>query len=72
MVSSQEITFYTLIRVIPLHHPRRPPLTFITQTLFIEILVAQRTENLPAVQRPGFDSLVGKVPWRREWQFLPG
>ena len=41
-------------------------------------LVAQMIKNLPAVQcgRPGFDSWVGKIPWRREWQptpvFVPG
>ena len=33
-------------------------------------------KNLPAMQRPGFDLWVGKMPWRREWQpipvFLPG
>ena len=33
-------------------------------------------KNAPAVQRPGFDPWVGKIPWRREWQptpvFLPG
>jgi len=76
MVSNQEITLYPLIQVIPLYHPRGPPFTFITPTLFIEILVAQMTKNLPAVQRPGFNSWVGKIPWRREWQpipvFLPG
>ena len=39
-------------------------------------LVAHMVKNLPAVQRPGFDSWVGKIPWGREWQptpvFLPG
>ena len=33
-------------------------------------------KNLPAMQRPGFDPWVGKIPWRRAWQptpvFLPG
>ena len=33
-------------------------------------------KNLPAMQRPGFDPWVGKIPWRRKWQpipiFLPG
>ena len=32
--------------------------------------------NLPAMQETQFDSWVGKIPWRREWQptslFLPG
>ena len=29
-------------------------------------LVAQLVKNLPAMRRPGFDPLVGKIPWRRE------
>ena len=33
-------------------------------------------ENLPAMGRPGFDSWLGKIPWRREQLptpvFLPG
>ena len=33
-------------------------------------------KNLPAIQRPGFDLWVGKIPQRRAWQptpvFLPG
>ena len=39
-------------------------------------LRAQMVKNLPAVGRYGFDSWVGKIPWRRKWQptpvFLPG
>jgi len=38
--------------------------------------VDQTVKNLPAKQRPGFDSWVGKILWRRKWQatpvFLPG
>ena len=33
-------------------------------------------KHLLAMQRPGFDPWVGKIPWRRKWQptlvFLPG
>ena len=33
-------------------------------------------KNLSAMQETGFDSGVGKIPWRRKWQptpvFLPG
>ena len=33
-------------------------------------------KNLPAVQRPGFNPWVRKIPWRRKWPptpvFLPG
>ena len=25
-------------------------------------------KNLPAMQQPGFDPWVGKIPWRRTWQ----
>ena len=39
-------------------------------------LVAQMVRHLPAMQEPGFDPWVGKIPWRRRWQptpiFLPG
>ena len=39
-------------------------------------LVAQSVKNLPAMRRPGFNSRVEKIPWRRKWQptpvFLPG
>ena len=39
-------------------------------------LVAQMVKNLPAMQKTRVQSLVGKIPWRREWQpspvFLPG
>ena len=32
--------------------------------------------DLPACQRPGFDSWVSELPWRRKWEpipvFLPG
>ena len=34
-------------------------------------LVAQSVKNLPAVQETGFDTWVGKIPWRRKWQPTP-
>ena len=38
--------------------------------------MAQTIENLPAVQETWIQSLVGKIPWTREWlptpAFLPG
>ena len=44
--------------------------------LFGAPLVVQRAKCLPAMQRPGFDPWVRKIPWRRKWQptpvFLPG
>ena len=39
-------------------------------------LVAQIVKNLPACRKPGFNPLVGRIPWKRKWQstpaFLPG
>ena len=29
-------------------------------------LVTQLVKNLPAMQRPGFDPWVGKMPWKRD------
>ena len=34
-------------------------------------LVAQLIKNLPAMQEPGFNPWVGKIPWRRAWQPTP-
>ena len=34
-------------------------------------LVAQMVKNLPAMQEIRFDTWVGKIPWRREWQPTP-
>ena len=34
-------------------------------------LAAQMVKNLLACGRPGFDSWVGKIPWRRAWQPTP-
>ena len=33
--------------------------------------MAQLVKNPPAVQRPGFDPWVGKIPWRRERLLTP-
>ena len=39
-------------------------------------LVAQMVKNMPAIQRPRFDSWVRKIHWKNEWKptpaFLPG
>ena len=39
-------------------------------------LVIQTVNNLPAMQRPGYNPWIGKIRWRRLWQptpaFLPG
>ena len=34
-------------------------------------LVAQMVKNLPVMQEIRFDTWVGKIPWRREWQPTP-
>ena len=34
-------------------------------------LVAQTVKPLPAMQNPGFNPWVGKIPWRRKWQPTP-
>ena len=39
--------------------------------IFYETLVAQMVKHLPAMQRPRFDSWVGKILWRRTWQPTP-
>ena len=34
--------------------------------LILASLVAQLVKNPPAMQRPGFNPWVGKIPWRKE------
>ena len=34
--------------------------------------MAQLVKNPPAMQGPGFDPWVGKIPWRRERLPIPG
>ena len=45
-------------------------------TLNVGFPVALTIKNMPAMQKSRFGSLVGKIPWRREWLptrvFLPG
>ena len=47
-----------------------------TRVSCLASLVAQNVKNLPAMQRPGFNPWVRKIPRRKEWQpipiFLPG
>ena len=33
--------------------------------------LAQTVKCLPAMQETGFDSWVGKIPWRRKWKSTP-
>ena len=55
------------------------PHSIIIRTFFNTILGfpdGPAVKNLPALGGPGFNSWVGKIPWRRAWQptpvFLPG
>ena len=34
-------------------------------------LLAQLVKSPPAIERPGFDPWVGKIPWKRAWQPTP-
>jgi len=34
--------------------------------------VAQLVKNLPAMHETQFNPWVGKIPWRKEWQPIPG
>ena len=34
-------------------------------------LLAQMVKNLPSVRRTGFNSWVGTMPWRKNWQPTP-
>ena len=43
----------------------------ILSLLYLVSLVAQTVENLSAVQTPGFDLWVRKIPWRRAWLPTP-
>ena len=58
-----------------LNHPTSSP-TFNSLSPRKASLVAQTVKNLPACRRPGLDTWVGKIPWRKEWLptpiFLPG
>ena len=38
---------------------------------FLGSLMAKMVKNLSAVQEPGFDPWVGKIPCRKEWQPTP-
>ena len=42
-----------------------------SESLLWVFLVAQMINNPPAMQNPGFDPCVGKIPWRRKWQHRP-
>ena len=50
--------------------------TYTTLRYVWSFLVAQIVKNLPAMQETRVHPLVGKIPWRRQWQsspiFLPG
>ena len=39
--------------------------------LWASLIPARMIENPPTLQRLGFNSWVGKTPWKREWQPTP-
>jgi len=47
------------------------PDTDYTRVFCLASLVAQNVKNSPAMQRPGFNPWVRKIPWRRAWQPIP-
>ena len=45
--------------------------TYTTLRYVWSFLVAQIVKNLPAMQETRVHPLVGKIPWRRQWQSSP-
>ena len=43
----------------------------ISVSMYQASLVPHTVKNTPAMQRPGFDPWIGKIPWRRAWQHNP-
>ena len=82
--SSRTLWFHQPLPLVPLHPtptlvssktspliPGPPPAFGLAVAGIGTSLVAQRIKHLPAMQRPGFDPWVGKIPWRRKWQPTP-
>ena len=69
--SNNQIPFCPSLVTCPLSCPL---LVLVTRCMLCDLtvlpgtLVAQMVKNLPAVQQ----TRVGKMPWRREWQAIPG
>ena len=56
------------------HLEKNPPFSLhlsSPNTLNWASMAAQTVKNLPPMWRPGCDSWVGKIPWRRAWQPTP-
>ena len=49
------------------HHPGLFLIYLNLWRLYGASLVAQMFKHLPAIWETGFDSWVGKIPWRKEW-----
>ena len=65
--------YFLFYRVFKKHPVQRIEVSFIG-VIFTYVwasLVAQVVRNLPAMQKPGFDPWVRKIPWRRKWLPIP-
>ena len=60
-----------LLVLCPIQHPACLLDIKVFLLLLLDFLVAQMVKNLPAIQETWVQSLVGKIPWRREWLPIP-
>ena len=60
---------YHLVSLVSNKTNKIPPLTILS--LINDFPGASVVKNLPAGRSPGFNSWVGKIPWKREWQPTP-
>ena len=73
------ITLFKIANSPPLAHPLPTHIFFLFFFFFQALttfkyrvsLVAQTVKRLSAFERLGFDTWVGKIPWRRKWQPTP-
>ena len=63
--------FNVVCSVHSIMHEGLPELLFVNMIFIWPPLVAQTLKNLLQCRRPGFDSWVRKIPWRRIWQPTP-
>ena len=69
---SSSRTPHQIVAILPSEHTvtflHNTPLLIIFYTHSWASLVVQSVKNLLAMQETGFESWVGKIPWRRKWQ----
>ena len=44
---------------------------YLYYTMLCMVFPSNSVKNLPAMQETQVDPMVGKIPWRREWQYIP-